>query len=50
MTQVAKEADLMRESLHRMVSKRANPERNSMFRVFKALHLRPELEGTDAVA
>lgn len=46
MTHVAKDADLKRESLHRMLSKRGNPEWNSMFRVFKALHLRPRLEST----
>ena len=50
MTHVAKEADLKRESLHRMLSKRGNPEWNSMFRVLKALHLRPKLESTHAVA
>ena len=46
MTLVAKEADLKRESLHRMLSKRGNPEWNSIFRVFKALHLRPKLESS----
>ena len=46
MTQVARDSDLKRESLHRMLSKRGNPEWNSMFRVFKALHLRPRLEST----
>ena len=46
MTHVAKDADLKRESLHRMLSKRGNPEWNSMFKVFKALHLRPKLEST----
>lgn len=46
MTHVAKDADLKRESLHRMLSKRGNPEWNSIFRVFKALHLRPRLEST----
>ena len=50
MTHVAKDADLKRESLHRMLSKRGNPEWNSMFRVFKALHLRPKLESTAHVA
>ncbi|MFA6092282.1 MAG: addiction module antidote protein [Elusimicrobiota bacterium] len=44
MTHVAKQASLKRESLHRMLSKRGNPEWNSLFRVFKALHLRPKLE------
>ena len=43
-TQVAKLVDVKRESLHRMLSKRGNPEWNSMFRVFKVLHLRPKLE------
>jgi probable addiction module antidote protein len=47
MTRVAKEAAVKRESLHRMLSKRGNPEWNSMFRVFKALHLRPRLESTE---
>ncbi len=46
MAHVAKEAAVKRESLHRMLSKRGNPEWNSMFRVFKALHLRPKLEST----
>lgn len=46
MTHVAKDAAIKRESLHRMLSKRGNPEWNSMFRVFKALHLRPRLEST----
>lgn len=50
MTHVAKEADLKRESLHRMLSKRGNPEWNSMFRVFKALHLRPRLENIHTAA
>ena len=44
MTRVAKEAKLPRESLHRMLSRRGNPEWNSIFRVFKALHIRPKLE------
>jgi len=44
MTRVAKDADLKRESLHRMLSKRGNPEWNSMFRLLKALNLRPRLE------
>lgn len=50
MTHVAKVADLKRESLHRMLSKRGNPEWNSIFRVLKALHLRPKLERTEPVA
>ena len=44
MSRVAKDADLKRESLHRMLSKHGNPEWDSMFRVFKALHIRPKLE------
>ena len=44
MTHVAKDAGLKRESLHRMLSKRGNPEWRSIFRVFKALHLHPKLE------
>ena len=50
MTHVAKSARLKRESLHRMLSKRGNPEWNSIFRVFKALHLRPKLESSRVVA
>ncbi len=46
MTRVAKDANLQRESLHRMLSKNGNPEWNSIFRVFKALHVRPKLERT----
>lgn len=41
---VAKGAKLKRESLHRMLSKRGNPEWNSLFRVLRALHLRPKME------
>lgn len=40
---VAKAAGLRRESLHRMLSKRGNPEWRSFFRVMKALRLRPQL-------
>ena len=43
MSKVAKKAELRRESLHRMLSKRGNPEWNSLFRVMKALNLRPTL-------
>lgn len=43
MTRVAKDADVQRESLHRMLSKRGNPEWKSIFRVFKALHVQPKL-------
>ena len=41
---VAKDARLKRESLHRMLSRRGNPEWNSLFRVLKALHVRPTFE------
>ncbi len=44
MARVAVRAELKRESLHRMLSKRGNPEWASLFRVFKALRLRPRLE------
>jgi probable addiction module antidote protein len=44
MTHVAKESGVQRESLHRMLSKRGNPQWSSLFRVFKSLHLRPKLE------
>lgn len=44
MTRLAKKTHLQRESLHRMLSKRGNPEWNSIFRVFKALQIRPRLE------
>ena len=40
MSRIAKKAEVRRESLHRMLSKRGNPEWNSLFRVMKALHLR----------
>lgn len=43
MTRVAKKAELRRESLHRMLSKRGNPEWSSLFRVIRALELRPGL-------
>lgn len=43
MSRTAKKAELRRESLHRMLSKRGNPEWSSLFRVMKALHLRPSL-------
>ena len=46
MTRVAKAVAVKRESLHRMLSKRGNPEWNSLFRVLKALHLRPRLDYT----
>lgn len=44
MTRLAKKSHLQRESLHRMLSKRGNPEWNSIFRVFKALRIRMKLE------
>lgn len=50
MTRVAKKAELQRESLHRMLSKRGNPEWRSLFRVFKALNLRPKIEAAPAAA
>jgi probable addiction module antidote protein len=43
-TRLANQAEIQRESLHRMLSKGGNPEWNSIFRVLKALHLRPRLE------
>lgn len=46
MTHVAKAIAVKRESLHRMLSKRGNPEWNSLFRILKALHLRPRLDYT----
>jgi probable addiction module antidote protein len=44
MSKLARDTDLRRESLHRMFHKRGNPEWRSIFRVFRALHLRPKLE------
>lgn len=44
MTKLAKKTRLQRESLHRMLSKKGNPEWGSLFRVFRALHLQPRLE------
>jgi len=44
MSKLARSTDLRRESLHRMFRKRGNPEWRSIFRVFRALHLRPKLE------
>ena len=44
MTRLAKKAHLQRESLHRMLSKRGNPEWSSLFRIFKALHIQFKLE------
>src|SRR5438309_1774443 len=48
MTHVAKEAKVQRESLHRMLSKSGNPEWNSVFRIFKALNIRPFIERAGA--
>lgn len=50
MTRLAKKTRLQRESLHRMLSKQGNPEWKSIFRVFKALHIRPKLERTNRAA
>lgn len=44
MSKLARETRLRRESLHRMLSKNGNPEWDSVFRVFRALHLKPKLE------
>ena len=44
MTRLAKKTRLQRESLHRMLSKKGNPEWKSLFQIFRALHLRPKLE------
>jgi len=44
MSKLARHTELRRESLHRMFRKRGNPEWRSIFRVFRALHLRPKLE------
>lgn len=38
-TRLAKKAGLKRESLHRMLSRRGNPEWNSLFRVLRALDM-----------
>ena len=43
-TRLAKKTHLQRESLHRMLSRRGNPEWDSIFRIFKALHIQPRLE------
>jgi|GEM_PF-1282063 len=45
---VAKASDLKRESLHRMLSRRGNPEWRSIFKVFRALHVHPTLESDSA--
>ena len=50
MSKVAKKASVRRESLHRMLSKRGNPEWDSLFRVMKALNLRLSLESTAPAA
>ncbi len=44
LSRLSRETHLRRESLHRMFKKNGNPEWRSIFRVFKALHLRPHLE------
>ena len=44
LSRLARETHLRRESLHRMFQNKGNPEWRSIFRVFKALHLRPRLE------
>lgn len=43
-TKLAKKTRLQRESLHRMLSKKGNPEWGSLFRVFRALRIQPRLE------
>ncbi|MDO8518864.1 MAG: putative addiction module antidote protein [Deltaproteobacteria bacterium] len=48
MTRLAKKTRLQRESLHRMLSKKGNPEWKSLFQIFRALHLRPKLEHTES--
>lgn len=50
MTRLAKKSHLQRESLHRMLSKRGNPEWTSLFKVLKALHIFPRLERLHSVA
>lgn len=50
MTKLAKKTKLQRESLHRMLSKRGNPEWNSLFRVFRALRLQPRLVSVPTMA
>ena len=47
---VAKDSHLKRESLHRMLSRRGNPEWKSLFRVMKALKVRPRLEQAKTAA
>lgn len=42
-SRLARETHLRRESLHRMLSKKGNPEWDSVFRVFRALHLKPKV-------
>lgn len=44
MTRLAQKAHLQRESLHRMLSKKGNPEWSSLFSIFKILQIRPRLE------
>jgi len=50
MTRVARQAHIQRESLHRMLSKRGNPEWTSIFRVFRAMHMRPRIERMTSAA
>ncbi|OIO09164.1 MAG: putative addiction module antidote protein [Elusimicrobia bacterium CG1_02_63_36] len=44
MSKVARDATLQRESLHRMLSKKGNPQWRSLFRVLRALDLRPRID------
>lgn len=48
-TRLAKKTHLQRESLHRMLSNRGNPEWSSLFRIFKALHIQFKLEAVNPV-
>jgi probable addiction module antidote protein len=41
---IAKEANLHRVTLHRMLNKRGNPEWRNVFQVFKALGIQPRFE------
>lgn len=50
MTRLAKEAGVQRESLHRMLSRRGNPEWYSLFRVLRALRLRLKVEAASPAA
>ena len=44
MAQIARHSKLPRESIHRMLSRRGNPEWGSIFRLFRALHVIPRFE------